>query len=91
MRTIDWELSDENLRRSLTTEQLDKLLDRSDLYDKWDRDRRRRKRMEEGLPLEEEGEEEEEEEMGAVNEESQKDAAFSIVETTVGVQADDLV
>ena len=87
MRTTDWIISDENLRRTLTDEQLDKLLDRSDLYDKWDQDRRRRKRMEEGLPLEEE----EVEEKSSVDEESKNESVFSIVETTVGVQADDLV
>ena len=101
MESCETTTSEEGIRRTLTRDQLGQLLDRSELYEKWDQDRRRRKRMEDGV--EEEEEEEEEEQVKEKEEEdeevdareggvqSQKGGVFRIVETTVGVQADDLL
>ena len=109
MESCETTTSDEGIRRTLRPEQLGQLLDRSELYEKWDQDRRRRKRMEDGK--EDEGDEEEEEEKEEEEEEeeeedaevdagegegeggvrSQNGGVFRIVETTVGVQAEDLL
>ena len=102
MESCETTTSDEGIRRTLRPEQLGQLLDRSELYEKWDQDRRRRKRMENGKEdggdeKEEEEEKEEEDEVDAGEGEgeggrrSQNGGLFRIVETTVGVQAEDLL
>ena len=98
MESCETTTSEEGIRRTLTRDQLGQLLDRSELYEKWDQDRRRRKRMEDGVEEEEEQvkekeKEEEDEEVDAREGgvQSQKGGVFRIVETTVGVQADDLL
>ena len=103
MESCETTTSDEGIRRTLRPEQLGQLLDRSELYEKWDQDRRRRKRMEDGKEDEgdeEKKEEEKEEEDAEVDAgegegeggvRSQNGGLFRIVETTVGVQAEDLL